>query len=242
MNTQTLLGRADNSSALNGRADNAIALSGRFQPLPGVTDSFTDDDGVLLENHTPDVGSAWEKIYGPAADIQSNEVVPAVSVFSGWYVQQVLPASGHAMTMTVKTHAGGQIGFICHRQSGLILYYGYVTLTTYAIAIINPGIVILVSLIEAPPARPFTLELRVRYGDDSLRLLANGVEKVSTDNADLLGGQSGMALGGFGGGGVVDDFRLIERHGKRASVSGRNDAAKALKGRSDTAITLLGRS
>lgn len=243
-NTQTLLGRSDTNPAVQGRDDRTAALLGRFQQLQGVTDSFTDTDGVLLENHTPDVGSAWAKIFGPSAEIQSNEAFKPLGGFFSLYVQEVSPSGGHVMTMEVAERVGVTVGFLAHRQSGLVFYTLVYSASdgAWLIQIVNPGFVTLASLIEAEPAFPYTIEARIRYGDDSLRLLVNGVEKVSTANDDLLGGQSGMYLSGFGGIQRVDDFRLIERHGKLASINGRDDTTKTLNGRSDAAVTLLGRS
>ena len=39
-----------------------------------IQDSFTDTNGTLVEDHTPEIGGAWNKVTGISATIQSNEV------------------------------------------------------------------------------------------------------------------------------------------------------------------------
>lgn len=180
-----------------------------------VTDLFTDADGTLLEDHTPDTGISWELVASSiAATIESNQLERRINVFPTFYAALPAPADrGHRITMSIiQDGNGGRVGVISHYNAATF-YFATYDGTTFEIGIANPGLVTLVSLVEAAPPEPWTLELRDRYGDDSLRLLVNGVEKLNTSDMTLSGGQSGIYIHGFLQAAILDNFRLVETGG-----------------------------
>jgi hypothetical protein len=173
-------------------------------PRTLVQDTFSDTNGTLLENHTPDIGGRWTNISTGNASIQSNTLFPSSGAASRFYVNASLPAADYEMSFTVSAHFGLN-GFMAHRQ-GNNFYYAIRTQTAYQIVTLISGVpTVLVALTEAL-SLPATLMLRVRKGDDYLRLFANGVEKIATNNAALRGGQGGLVCQSFGGTTIIDDF------------------------------------
>ena len=198
-----------------------------------VRDTFTAADGTVLENHAPDVGGLWAKVLGTvSATITSNTLRRASNAAPSFYVNTAARPRDFDMSCVASAIVGGSNGFIAHRQSNGDAYLAVYNSSTgaYEISTYVGGVItVIVSLIEAAPSLPATFMLRVRQGDEYLRLLVDSVEKVATNDQTLTGGLAGIYIQGFGGTTIIDDF-VLEHDATAGELQGIVDELVLIQG------------
>ena len=169
-----------------------------------VQDSFTDIDGTLLEDHTPDIGGTWTaRLF--TMSITGNKLNSAV----GAIYDNTTVAPFDNIDITFRWLAlGNYIGAVGRSitNNANNQYRAVYDSDRYILQRVLNGVVTnLVYLIEATPTLPalFTFELRT-FGPNRLRLLINNVEKlVSSDTTFTQPGKIGIIGAGTG---ILDDF------------------------------------
>jgi len=194
-----------------------------------VQDSFTAPDGTILDARTPAVGGLWVRQQGAGASVTANTLRPTSSILRCGYLNTAaVGARELELSFTISALFVAN-GFITQRQPNGDYYFAIYTGTQYEIGKIVGGVLTtLVSLVQAAPSLPAVFMLRVRKGDDYLRLLVDGVEKVATNDLTLSGGLSGILCQSFSGTTIIDDF-LADDTAPGQSIRLALDALAALE-------------
>jgi hypothetical protein len=163
-----------------------------------VSDTFTDTDGVLLENHAPETGGAWLRRLGfSSVQIDSNAIEPTGS---GWifYTNSEAPG-GNEYEVQLDVTTSGVQGLLV-RFVDLSNYYN-----VYLFDALNQWVLIkrvggtstqIASLIEAAPATPYEMKLECLTA--TKKLYVDDVEKMSTADDELQDtGLAGLVAGNF---------------------------------------------
>jgi len=156
-----------------------------------VQDSFTDTNGVLLQNHTPEIGGAWiQDTVGGTAEINTNRLrnvafdahygnaaiatLPNLDVLFTWV------ASSTPLVEANVRHAVPTIAFTGYRARYDTDHYDL-------IAVPNPSDnIILTSLTEAIPTLPAQFLFQFRpFGNPRLILTVNGVQKLTSNDGRI---------------------------------------------------------
>src|SRR3990167_6422241 len=75
--------------------------------MPVFSDTFTDTDGVQLQNHTPDTGTGWTRLWSDDANldfvISGNLANPETNVNSGviYTADATYPSADYDITLTL---------------------------------------------------------------------------------------------------------------------------------------------
>lgn len=186
-----------------------------------ASDTFTDSDGTLLQNHTPTVGGSWTKLVGgTGADIEiySNRATPSgdgVVYYNGG-----TPASAeYDVTLTIKNAGSsnytiGQYGRLSPAaETG---YLAWVVSSAYYLYRAVAGVFTELGIWATAPAANDVVKLEIR--DATKRLFVNGTQRISSgDNAVTAAGKAGLRCYGTSSTFFVDDFSADDLGGGAAT-------------------------
>ena len=88
-----------------------------------VQDSFTDSNGTLLQNHTPEVGSAWAKISGIDATIQSNKLSIGGGTHALYYNDITILADVYAQLKRTTSYVNPMILIVRYGDPDWYVYF-----------------------------------------------------------------------------------------------------------------------
>lgn len=172
-----------------------------------VSDSFTDDNGTLLTNHTPETGDSWVKRSGTAdLEIQTNKLEPTAQGFI-YHTNSTTPGSPEYDTWADfdKTAAPIQWGLLSRFVDMNNFYMGWYQVDRYRLTKYVSGVFTELDFLVEAWAGQKTLRFEVHSNSQVLK--AAGAEKCSAADPDLAAaGAAGIFVGHCLNGLTIDNF------------------------------------
>ncbi|MCV3273818.1 hypothetical protein [Roseobacter sinensis] len=192
---RTLL-RGERAIDSRGSSSEAFTASVSVTAVPvGVTDTFTDPDGTLLDAHTPDIGGAWSAV--SAVDtvpvISSNRLLANTSRGGGtYYMLDAITAADVQISADMfygpTSGAGGLTARVSGSGSTLSGYYGRLNFTSGVLqlyVIVNNSL----SLIGEAASSDMTTgvgRLALRCVGPVIEVIWNGTVVISRTNTSIV--------------------------------------------------------
>ena len=181
-----------------------------FKMTVFVNDTFTDTNGVLLQNHTPAVGEIWVKRDTlPNADIQSNKAKStSATIVGGLYTNAVSPSVGYDITcvLDVATPVSSDGMYLYGRFADINNFYQVRVMhgTSWTLHKKVAGVLTLLHS-AAPVAHTYPCTLKFEIRDATKKVYKDGVEVLtSADNVLTSAGRPGLRI--YTTRSTVDDF------------------------------------
>lgn len=180
-------------------------------------DTFVDANGVLLENHTGEVGASWSQHPTSATtlEIQSNRLERTTQALAVYLASGTPPSPDYSVevTMTRVALAGGVFPGVIGRADSVantLYQFRYETNSD------NFRMFKIVAGITTELGTPFvdvvpeggSRKIRLQMEGDQIRGFVDGVLRVFDTDTDIAAaGSSGIRFAGTGGVWAMDNFR-----------------------------------
>ena len=177
-----------------------------------VSDTFTDNDDVLLQNHTPDTGGSWTIIYGSANIVITSNTAYWESVGgSADYKNGAAPGNAKYDITFDLTFSDKGILYIYFRYVDASNYYrAYLRDTASGASVFSKKVAgVYTQLDSASFAMAGAMSFKAGVLDDSKDLYIDDLENpvlTSADNTIEAAGSIGFGIGRYSGTTTVDNL------------------------------------
>jgi hypothetical protein len=157
-----------------------------------VSDTFTDTNGTLLEDHTPEVGGAWVKRSSGSVKVNNNQIEGVFGL--GYYTNAAVPGgAGYDITYNWESFSS-QIGVVARFLDMSNFYRARYYSGEYDLKKVVSGSWSLLDLTaEAAPGFPAACKFEIL--DATKKFYVGGAEKITTaDNTLTAAGVVGVYI------------------------------------------------
>lgn len=161
-----------------------------------VNDTFTDTNGVLLQNHTGETGATWTEhpdVAGVDATIQSNKASSLSNSGSAYYASGAPATAEYDVELTTGALSSPTMGMGPQGRLLATPYTGYLAWASGASSLYKHVAGAFTEIGSYAGAVPSGTVIKLQIRDATKKVFLDGVERISSTNNDVTGaGKAGL--------------------------------------------------